>query len=707
MSVQIGQPYATMHDKYGRILDNGLVYIGTVGQNAELYPIQVFYDEDLTIPAPQPLRTINGFFSRNGSPAKIFIKNSECSIIVKDKFRILQWLDLNYAGILTGKGVSASDVIDESGRTQQEINNIINMYVNPRMFGAKGDGIANDTQPIRDCFDYMLANDAIFYDYSGNTYRFNTDILVTAPNKSITIETNVKFISNTSLLKITGTIEDLGSLTVPAQAGSISITGSFLVQSGQVVALHNTTLRSFARHRAYYTNGEFKIVDSVNAGVIKFTQPLETSYTGTAVDKFYRINPVKLTVNGLTVESSGPGVFNLSLSYLSSINMFVKNSGNASNSNYAMQFDRVLDSAITGGDYIKEGISGTGTDYGLVFANCQDIKNTARYCFGGRHGVSTGGSAVPASVPNRRVNTIGVKIENDPTSFLHAADFHGNTADSYYQDCLIFGRISLSGYNTSSRRNTIYSRADDVRVPIGFGEVVGGCIESIGDTIMSSGGASGIAGWLSSSEVPLVSSPSTFRIQDIKFFGNSSLVGILAISNMPLPTNGIIDGFELLGTSTTMTRLVTYNAGTEVFKPSYIQITRPAYAVPEDVLLIAGAATLTTTIKNVFATSGSNANGSWIKNSDGSMICRQKLTRTLPISTAITGGFKSVDIAWPFPKTFVLEPSLIATSFDNSSFSIKGTSTSSSTAQLYAINPTSITSTEISFDVVAIGRYLY
>lgn len=122
MSVQIGQPYTTMHDKYGRTLDNGLVYIGTAGQNAELYPIQIFYDENFTIPAPQPLRTINGFFSRNGSPAKIFIQNSECSIIVKDRFRILQWLDLNYTGILSGKGIKASDVIDSSGKTQQEIN---------------------------------------------------------------------------------------------------------------------------------------------------------------------------------------------------------------------------------------------------------------------------------------------------------------------------------------------------------------------------------------------------------------------------------------------------------------------------------------------------------------------------------------------------------------------------------------------------------
>lgn len=126
MSTQVGQVYPIISDKSGAPLDNGFVYIGESGQNPENYPTQIYYDEDFTIPAPQPLRTINGYFSRNGSPSKIFIKSVECSIVVKDKFKILQWLDLNYSGILSGKGIKASDVVDESGKTQQEINDVIN-----------------------------------------------------------------------------------------------------------------------------------------------------------------------------------------------------------------------------------------------------------------------------------------------------------------------------------------------------------------------------------------------------------------------------------------------------------------------------------------------------------------------------------------------------------------------------------------------------
>lgn len=149
MTTQIGNAYQLIVDKYGKPLNNGLVYIGESGQNAELYPIQVFYDEDFTIPAPQPLRTVNGYFSRNGSPAKIFIQGVQCSIIVKDKFKILQSLDLNYTGIFSGKGITASNVLDESGKTQQTINDeqkttntLITDALNGRYTKAESDSIS-------------------------------------------------------------------------------------------------------------------------------------------------------------------------------------------------------------------------------------------------------------------------------------------------------------------------------------------------------------------------------------------------------------------------------------------------------------------------------------------------------------------------------------------------------------------------------------
>lgn len=100
MSLQIGNAFQVILDKNGAPLDDGYVFIGEVGQNPEAYPIQIFYDENLTIPAPQPIKTTNGYFARNGNAAKIFCAVSSCSITVRDKNNILQWLDLGYTGVL-------------------------------------------------------------------------------------------------------------------------------------------------------------------------------------------------------------------------------------------------------------------------------------------------------------------------------------------------------------------------------------------------------------------------------------------------------------------------------------------------------------------------------------------------------------------------------------------------------------------------------
>lgn len=124
MPVKIEQPYPVFRDKIGLPLDGGLVYIGVSGLNPETNPIQCYFDKDFTLVAPQPLRTINGYISRNGSPANIFLKSAGCSITVKNKSKITQYTELNFQ--LSNFGaLTASQILDESGLSQQEINNTV------------------------------------------------------------------------------------------------------------------------------------------------------------------------------------------------------------------------------------------------------------------------------------------------------------------------------------------------------------------------------------------------------------------------------------------------------------------------------------------------------------------------------------------------------------------------------------------------------
>lgn len=76
-------PFPTFCDRDGQPLDNGNVYIGTAFMDAETNPIQVYWDDALTIPAAQPIKTSGGYFYRNGTVANVFV-NGDYSMTVND-----------------------------------------------------------------------------------------------------------------------------------------------------------------------------------------------------------------------------------------------------------------------------------------------------------------------------------------------------------------------------------------------------------------------------------------------------------------------------------------------------------------------------------------------------------------------------------------------------------------------------------------------
>lgn len=83
--LQISTPFPQFFDiRNGAPLSSGYVYFGTQGANPETTPITVYWDSALTLPAAQPLRTVNGYISRNGTPAAVFVNTDSYSCTVRN-----------------------------------------------------------------------------------------------------------------------------------------------------------------------------------------------------------------------------------------------------------------------------------------------------------------------------------------------------------------------------------------------------------------------------------------------------------------------------------------------------------------------------------------------------------------------------------------------------------------------------------------------
>lgn len=89
MTLPINQPYPLFADRDGKPLDQGYIYVGVAGANPETSPIQLYWDTGLTLAAAQPLRTVNGYIARNGTPAAVYAQADSVSMTVKDKGGVL------------------------------------------------------------------------------------------------------------------------------------------------------------------------------------------------------------------------------------------------------------------------------------------------------------------------------------------------------------------------------------------------------------------------------------------------------------------------------------------------------------------------------------------------------------------------------------------------------------------------------------------
>jgi hypothetical protein len=151
LSIQV--PFPVFNDRDGQPLDNGYVWIGVPSLSPQTNPVNVYFDEALTILAPQPLRTINGYISRFGSPAQVYIDGVNFSILVQDSKGSMVY---NFP---EGTGISpnASGVIYDPagiGAVPTTVQAKLRESVSVKDFGAVADGVTDDTAAFQLAADF-------------------------------------------------------------------------------------------------------------------------------------------------------------------------------------------------------------------------------------------------------------------------------------------------------------------------------------------------------------------------------------------------------------------------------------------------------------------------------------------------------------------------------------------------------------------------
>lgn len=184
LSIQV--PYPVFYDRDGQPIDNGNIYIGVANLDPVTNPLQVYYDEALTITASQPLKTSNGYVYRNGTPAQLYVDAVNFSILVNDSKNLLVYSFPEATGLSPNtSGITYNN--EETGGVDRVLTDKLNDFANASDFGAVGNGATDDTDALTDFFNSAIANPGVPHKLNDGIYLVS-DVLPDIDVSNVWIE---------------------------------------------------------------------------------------------------------------------------------------------------------------------------------------------------------------------------------------------------------------------------------------------------------------------------------------------------------------------------------------------------------------------------------------------------------------------------------------------------------------------------------------
>jgi len=159
-TIEVQPPYPAFAGADGQPLENGYIWIGTVNLSPQTNPINVYWDAANTIAAPQPIRTLNGYPSRNGTPARFYVA-SDYSIQVLDNKGSVVYTSLN--DNLSGNGFVASNATGNGTQTIFAVSSapsaifINGVYQNQNTYTVAGGNVTfSQAPPFTSVIEFLI-----------------------------------------------------------------------------------------------------------------------------------------------------------------------------------------------------------------------------------------------------------------------------------------------------------------------------------------------------------------------------------------------------------------------------------------------------------------------------------------------------------------------------------------------------------------------
>jgi hypothetical protein len=436
--IPVEAPFKPYTGLDGKPLNNGYVYFGAADQNPITSPVTVYWDVNGTIPANQPLRTVNGYVVRSGTPANVFITGSYSELIQDAKKRQVCYArnsdDFTTSGFAKPTGSALIGFKQAgTGAVTRTVQDKLRETVSVKDYGAKGDGLTDDTVAIQAAIDATQAGIILF---PKGVYKVSTTLNV-ASSGGVTLRgenqaaVTIKTTSPTgNVINVTGwfvRIEGMYFLSSATRTGGayVNLAGAYgsidnfhmesdfigIKMSGTSVRITNGVMGVGAAggYRIWATGGDTsQIIDNVLIGSQSAPFPAAGIYVdSSAALTISNTSVISQGVCLLVAPDNGQGVYS----------MFVNNC--------------FFDSALTG---MQISTTGTGEVQRCRFANCwfSSMVNNGVSLVQGGTGNITG---IHFSDPHMIVNgASGISINNSGVSdvTINGGEICGNSAHGVF-----------------------------------------------------------------------------------------------------------------------------------------------------------------------------------------------------------------------------------------------------------------------------------